>query len=127
MSERHWAERYIGIPYTEADCAALCAQVAAERFGLALPEPARCNSRGARDQQLAAALVEYLTPADSPADGHPVVMQQGRLSHVGLYCAIGDRGFVLHTLQTAGAAVITPIQRLERDGLTVTGHFRWSI
>lgn len=124
---RHWSERYVGMPYAEADCAELAARVQREVFGrvILLPSERRPGLRGLT-RQIETLKGDYATRTDSPADGDGVLMvSRGRIEHVGVYCEIGSAPYVLHAMRSAGQVVLHRARDLSHQGLTVEGYYQW--
>ncbi len=124
----HWSDAYIGRPYVvdEFDCAALAAEVARDRFGVAVCLPQRAAGLRATSQQIDELQDDFAEPIDRPQEGCPVLMRcRGRLSHVGVYCEIGGEPWVLHAMKNAGHVVRHRLRDLARVNLDVVGYFRW--
>ena len=144
----HWSSRYIGIPYCAhvacdrlrcpgMDCAELAAHVAREVFAVQVMLPTeRSRSLGERSRTIASLAADYAAPVADPADGDVVLMRKGRalgaesdpartLWHVGIYCALDTRPWVLHNTSTSGASTLVPVSRLSELGLWVEGYYRW--
>lgn len=122
----HWAARYVGLPYTEADCAALAARVLAEEFGKRVPVEAedRAPSALGRARQVEAAARQFVR-VEAPQEGDLVVMRcRGRPSHVGVLACVGGVDHVLHALKRQGSACLHKVRELPRLGLAVEGFYR---
>ncbi len=123
----HWAERYVGLPYSDYDCAALCVKVQRERFGktIALPTERGAGLRGV-SQQITDLQADFAERVDCPAEGDAVLMVgRGRLNHIGTLVFIRGSAHVLHALKNAGQAQLHRIHQLEAIGLSVEGYYRW--
>lgn len=125
----HWSQRYVGRPYAAGvyDCAALVEAVQREEFNRALSLPAE---RPAGWRSLSALIelqkANFAAPTTSPVDGDGVLMVgRGYLNHLGVYCVIGGRPWVLHNMKRAGAVVLHRARELERYGLRIEGYYRW--
>ncbi len=126
--EKHWAENYVGVPYSENDCAELCVRVQREVFGRVIRLPAgRAASVHGISHQIGSLKDNYAEPTESPADGDAVLMiGRGRLNHIGLYVMVNGVPHCLHALRGAGQVCLHRIRELPRQGLTLVGYFRWS-
>ena len=126
----HWSEAWLGRPYGEgeSDCAALVADVVAERTGRRLALPGRAAGLRGRDRQIAAA-AHAAVEAETPTDGDVVLMQlrdrrDGVGYHVGVYCELAA-AHVLHCL--AGMGVCRhPVAGIESRGYRVVGYYRFA-
>lgn len=122
----HWSESYIGRPYRpgDADCAQLAVTVQEHVFHrqVTLPLPQRWAALRHDPQQLAA---DYGIHTNDPQEGDAVVMRCGRGWHLGVYTRIGVEEWVLHATSAAGAAHLTRLRDLPRQGLKVEGFYRW--
>ena len=126
MGGTHWAARYVGLPYTEADCAALAARVLVEQFGKFTPVEAvdRAPSALGRARQVQAAAQAFVR-VERPEEGDLVVMHcRGRPSHVGVLARVGGVDHVLHALKNQGSACLHKVRDLPRLGLQVEGFYR---
>jgi hypothetical protein len=123
----HWSARYVGLPYAEADCAALAARVQHEVFGRAilLPYQREPGLRG-MSAQIERLKADFAKRIEAPIDGDAVLMQsRGRLDHIGIYCIIENEPWVLHSARNAGQAVLHRLRDLGTQGLTLEGYYRW--
>ena len=123
----HWSESFVGLPYAQADCAALAARVQREVVGrdLALPGERAAGLRGL-STQIVELKADYAEPVEIPRDGDAVLMvARGRLQHVGVYCDIDGSPWVLHAVRNAGQTCLHRLCDLSRYGLTVEGYYRW--
>lgn len=123
----HWSDRYIGLPYSEQDCAELAARVQREIFGRAIRLPSvRATSLRGLTRQIEALKDDYAQRTDRPVDGDAVLMvSRGRLEHIGVYCDIAGQAWVLHAMQNAGQVVRHPLRALAQQGLAIEGYYRW--
>ena len=122
---KHWSDDYLGTPYSEADCGQLAARVGVDLFNAAIPPHPEPTGPSAHAQALREVVHGSLVPADTPADGQPVVMTRGRFWHVGVACDIGGVWWLLHSLSNPGRAVRTRLNRVGDLGLKIQGHYRW--
>lgn len=123
----HWAERYVGHPYAQDDCAQLAARVNREVFGreIRLPVERAAGLRGLT-RQIEDLKAEVAARTDAPSEGDAVLMvSRGRLEHIGVYCEIGGAPYVLHALRNAGHACLHRLCDLDKIGLTLEGCYRW--
>jgi len=123
----HWSARYIGLPYAQCDCAALCEQVLREVFGREVHLPTdRAGSVFGLSRQIDNLQATYATPVERPHDGDAVLMRsRGRLNHIGLVCLIDGRIWVLHSQRNAGMVVLHREHALGNLGLQRVGYYAW--
>lgn len=122
----HWSDAYLGLPYAEADCAALATRVRLEVFGVPLPA-AQAEIRAAsplgRARQVQQALDGHRV--EQPEEGDLVLMHcRGRPSHVGVLARIGGIDHVLHAMKNHGSTCLHRLRDLRRIGLDVEGYYR---
>lgn len=131
----HWAEQYVGTPYTHLNCAQLVAHALRTHFDrddIALTlEGYKQHGEGTSERSAAikghkddvATRAEQLE--SGCGDGYGVVLQVGnRLQHMGLVALIHSRIYILHTTRKAGA-VLQPIDRMARV-YTIEGFYKWN-
>jgi len=123
----HWSDRYLGLPYAEADCAELAARVQREVFGREIGLPSeRDGGPFALSDRIAQHRGDYAEQVSRPRDGDAVLMRaRGRLNHIGVYCDIGGEGWVLHALRNAAQACRHRVTDLPRHQLELEGYYRW--
>jgi hypothetical protein len=122
----HWSQRYVGMAYAQADCAALFERVQREVFGrdVRLPSERASGIRGL-SRQIDAHRFEYAVPTAAPNDGDGVLMiGRGQLNHIGVYCLIDDHAYVLHAMRSAGYTVRHAVRELIHAGLRIEGYYR---
>jgi len=124
----HWSEPYVGLPYREADCAALAERVQRQVFNRALSLPAeRAAGLRGMTEQIDSLKADYAEPVAQPCDGDAVLMvARGRLQHIGVYCDIGGVPYVLHAVRNAGQTCLHRLADLGRFGLAIEGFYRWT-
>jgi hypothetical protein len=123
----HWSEQFVGLPYAQADCAALAERVQRQVFrrDISLPGDRAVGLRGLSGQ-IDALKADYAEKVETPRDGDAVLMiARARLQHVGVYCDIGGLPYVLHAVRNAGQTCLHRLCDLPRYGLTVEGYYRW--
>ncbi len=129
----HWAETYIGIPWsatgdgpTSYHCWAFVRHIQKRHFGRDLPgipnpEDVLAIARGFRDHPER----QRWEHVDSPENGDCVLMRQARYPiHVGVWLD-ADNGGVLHCSQEAGVAFQT-LNSLALNGWSVEGFYRFT-
>lgn len=130
----HWAEQYVGTPYTQLNCAQLVAHVLRthfERDDLALTlEGYKQHGEGTAERSAAIqghrgdVATRTEQPVDESGNGLGVVLQVGnRLQHMGLVAVVQGRIYILHTTRKAGA-VLQPLDRVARV-YTIEGFYQW--
>jgi hypothetical protein len=129
----HWAEHYIGIPWSATGdgpvsyhCWAFVRHIQKEYFGRDLPgipnpEDVLAIARGFRDHPER----QRWKLVNAPKDGDCVLMRQARYPiHVGVWLDT-DNGGVLHCSQEAGVAFQT-LNSLALNGWSVEGFYRFT-
>ena len=104
---RHWAERYVGLPYDQYDCAALCVKVMDEVFGREILFPVD-RPEGIREvsKKIDHGKHDYGIPTNNPEEGDAILMySRGRINHIGIICFINDQVWVLHAMRNVGHRV----------------------
>lgn len=125
--ERHWAESYVGIPYSECDCAQLCVRVQHQRFKKLLDIPL-IRPSGLREisDMISNLQDDFATIVAVPEEGDAVLMiGRGRLNHIGIACYIKNQLYVLHAMRSAGMTVLHNIVVLNSIGIDVEGYYKW--
>jgi hypothetical protein len=125
----HWSARYVGETYVVGtnDCAAFAVRVQQQMFGRDIHLPT-ARGLGARDwsKQIDALAEDYGIRTDTPVDGDAVLMRcRGHLSHIGIYCLIGNVPHVLHAMKNAGQVCLHRLRDLDKQGLWLEGCYRW--
>jgi len=123
----HWAESYVGLPYAEADCAALVAKVQREVFKnvVAIPHERASTVHGLSDQ-IIKQQPDVAVLIDKPFEGCAVLMKgRGRLNHIGVYARINNIGYVLHAMRSVKQAVLHKISELPNQGFELEGFYQW--
>lgn len=125
----HWCSRFIGIPYSEMNCAELVAHVLESQF--LRPDIAASlrgfpeHDMGARERTEAInqGWRQLADRVDVPQDGDGVILKIGsRLSHMGIFVDAPKGWHILHTVAERGS-VLEPVGNI----LTckVEGFYRW--
>jgi hypothetical protein len=133
----HWAEQYVGLPYTELNCAQLVAHALRTHFGrddiALLLEGYKQHGEGTAERSAAikshrsdvATRVDTQAVSLSELDGCGVVLQVGvKLQHMGLLAVINGGIYILHTTRKSGA-VLERIDRVARV-YKVEGYYQWN-
>lgn len=126
----HWSERYVGLAYVPGtlDCARLVERVLQEQFGrrdIHLPAPEHPDNL-AEGALVRDVLEDYVVRIEQPEEGDGVLMMaRGRPSHIGIFCLIGHRRYVLHALRQSGRVCLHTPAALARMWLPVEGYYRW--
>lgn len=125
--ERHWAESYVGIPYSECDCAQLCVRVQHQRFKKLLDIPLiRPSGLHEISDMISNLQDDFATIVAVPEEGDAVLMiGRGRLNHIGIACYIKNQLYVLHAMRSAGMTVLHNIVVLNSIGIDVEGYYKW--
>lgn len=127
----HWAEKYVGTPWTNRhNCCWLARKVLREEFGRDVHIPGTVVRRSLSQEQIYALLASELgTPVDEPEEPDCTLMRTkgDRVSahyHLGLYVAVGNEAWVLHSIENLGC-LFQPMERLRRMQLEVVRFYRW--
>lgn len=124
---KHWAVGYVGLPYSEYDCAELCAKVSLEQFNKIINLPtSRPDSFRGLSTLIDDNCDNFADKIIDVKEGDAILMiGRGRLNHIGIACFINKQLHVLHAMSNAGMAVLHNINALDNLGLTVEGYYRW--
>lgn len=124
---KHWAISYVGLPYSEYDCAELCVKVNLEQFNKTIKLPThRPNDFRGLSTLIDDNCDDFAEKVDDIKEGDAILMiGRGRLNHIGIACFINKQLHVLHAMHNAGMAVLHNINALSDLGLTVEGYYRW--
>lgn len=124
---KHWSQSYIGLPYSEYDCAQLCIKVQSEQFNRKIDLP---NYRP-RDLKKISEIIsdhkyDFADKIPNPIEGDGVLMiGKGRLNHIGIVCFINNQLYILHAMRNAGISVLHHINSLSSAGLKLEGYYKW--
>ena len=128
--QTHWSEKYVSIPYDEANCAELVHRVMFDRWGKSIYLPAENDWRSMSIGSAVEFAEHHGDRVFKPVEADIVLMSGvGRVdddtgSHVGIFVPPGGHRWVLHALEARGA-MLTPIMSLPRMFLCVEGFYRW--
>lgn len=124
----HWTDTFLGVPFDECDCVALCGRVA-EFLGVHqhLPAERPDASPWSYSRQLQKLMHDYVLPVvGDPREGDIALMKlRGRFCHVGVYCEPCGVKSILHTDQSHKSSVRIPIVRLRYRHIEIEGFYRW--
>jgi hypothetical protein len=120
-----WAEKWIGIPYSEGHCLDFVVRVLRDEFGIDKKMPALhehellcANIFDSRDSYS-----RRLDEGESLTDGLVVLMRPGAaVMHVGLLVLDGPEPAVLHNMRSHGSSVLQPL-RVMRRWMKVEGYY----
>jgi len=123
----HWAEHYVGLPYSDADCAELAAKVQREIFNKVIPMPSdRAENVHGLSHQIVKYQPDIAVQIDKPEEGCAVLMVgRGRLNHVGIFCSINNSDYVLHAMRSVKQTVLHRLSELPNQGFSVEGFYQW--
>jgi hypothetical protein len=121
-------ERYIGLPYDEAelDCADLAVLLQRDLFGKEISLPGRrqrMNAPAAAINRYSGELASRIE-REQLQDGDVIVFKDGTL-HIGTVFLLSDKAWVLHTTMTGGYSLLQPLSDLPGFGLRIEGYYRW--
>jgi len=123
----HWAESYVGLPYSQFDCAQLCVKVQLEQFSkkISMPEDRPKGVHGL-SYMIGDLQKDIATKTSEPKEGDAALMiGRGRLNHIGIVCFINEQIFILHAMRNAGITVLHNIISLDNIGLKLEGYYKW--
>jgi hypothetical protein len=123
----HWAERYVGMPYADANCAELAVMVRRDVFDHDISLPSAVDGGVfALSEQIASHQGDFAERTINPVEGDAVLMRScGRLNHIGVYCVISGQAWVLHAIKNAGQTALHRIADLEKINISIEGFYRW--
>lgn len=122
----HWSEKYIGMQWQEDsfNCADLAVLVQREQFGHeVLVEGAHSGDFSQLDAAIRAGINRAAIEVQIPQDGDGVLIRNGSLLHVGIYCEMAEPA-VLHNVHKAGV-VCHRVRDLKRYGFVIEGYYSW--
>lgn len=122
----HWSDQYLGRPWIAEsyNCADLAIEVQRDVFGrIAKIEGAHSGDMDVLDQAIRAELESAAILTYAPKDGDGVLLSNGSMLHVGIYCNMQEP-WVLHNVAKAGV-VRHRLRDLHRYGFTVEGYYQW--
>lgn len=124
---RHWAESYVGLPYSECDCAQLCVRVQKDEFNRHIGIPAdRPTGIRAVSEMIDDLQAEFAAQVSVPEEGDAVLMiGRGRINHIGTICFINGQEHVLHAMRNVRMTCLHKIVSLKAVGLSIEGYYRW--
>jgi len=119
---KHWSDDYIGLVYSEFNCAELAREIQATEFDRWLDMPVDTYQRN----RACDLLDDYGIRTNSPEDGDACVMTHAEKTkwHLGIVCVIAGQTWILHSLARAGSVRSRPYA-LERYGLEIEGYYKW--
>ena len=121
-----WAEKYLGLPYGEYNCAELVQLALKEQYDYDLILP-QLPSKAAEMHRTIMRQKELYKITDSPIDGTIVIMRMnGRMSHIGLYCVgKGMQNYILHAVQSTKHTILTSEKNLSRMAIKIMEFREW--
>lgn len=121
-------ERYVGLPYDEAelDCADLAVMIQRELFNKEISLPGRRQRMNAPAASINRYSGELATRIEREQlrDGDVIVFKDGTL-HIGTVFLLSGKAWVLHTTTTGGYSLLQPLSDLPGYGLRIEGYYRW--
>lgn len=127
---RHWAENYVGIPYSDFDCAELCEKIMSDRFGkiISLPKdrPKTLKETSKMIVDLTDDFACEIKNKNDIEEGDAVLMMgKGRINHIGIACFINNQTYVIHAMRSAKMTVLHNINSLKSVGIKLVGYYKW--
>lgn len=123
----HWSSKYVGKKYVqgEYDCTHMTVEVMRREFGLNVDLP---TERVPTDFGLSALIDKYkeayTVPTSKPKDGSIVLMKaRNRLNHVGVYCVIDGKPYVLHNQKNVGGVVLHKLRDLKNWNIVIDSFY----
>ena len=127
----HWSDKYIGLPYSDHNCAEFVAMVAFDHYNIDIVLPADMG-KYLRTQQkkINKHLFEYVDAQklDDPIDGAICLMHgRKRHCHIGITVIINKIPYVLHSMTGCNSVVRHRVIDLHKFNLKVEGFYQWLI
>ena len=132
MSDRHWTEQYLGLPYAPGgdspagfNCWGFFRWLQRQRFGIDVPEVAEPESLPRLLRKIPAAMAELgWAKTELPRTGDAVLMACTTYpSHCGIYVDDIPGGAVLHCVAGPGV-VLASMRHLEIADWTIVAFYR---
>jgi hypothetical protein len=119
----HWTDKYIGVPYSQYDCAEFVEYVARSELGLDTEFP-KTESRNLvkRNEALKGNLATFVTRITEPEDKQPVLMSIMGVFHTGLCAWINEEWWLLHNAADKKQSCLT---RLDVYQKYIVGYYRF--
>jgi hypothetical protein len=119
----HWTDKYIGVPYSQYDCAEFVEYVARSELGLETEFP-KTESRNLvkRNETLKGNLATFVTRIEQPEDKQPVLMSIMGVFHAGLCAWINEEWWLLHNAADKKQSCLT---RLDIYQKYIVGYYRF--
>jgi len=124
---RHWAESYVGLPYSDFNCAELCVKVCKEQFEKTINLPIdRSYNMHDESKKIIDLKDDFGISTVVPVEGDAVLMiGRGRLNHIGIVCYINGSLHILHAMRNVGITVLHNLLSLRHIGLKIEGYYKW--
>jgi len=121
-------QAYIGVPYSEKNCADLAIDIQREVFKKNIKEYERpeTNNIFELSQAIRRQLYDFTKPVKKPFEGALVLMRsRNRVNHIGTLFYQGKIAYVLHTSDAFGSSVVHKLNDLRRYQIEVVGFYQW--
>lgn len=120
-----WAEKWIGVPYSQAHCLEFVVMVLREEFGISKSMP-QLHQHAALCESVFSERDSYAERVEDGAqlkDGLVVLMRPGAdVMHVGLLVLDLPEPYVLHNTAAHGSSVLQPL-RMVRRWMKIEGYY----
>ncbi len=122
-----WFEKYIGLKYSDYNCAEISQLILKQEFdhNLVLPQmpkTAPFMHKMIQEQKL------LYSKSDKALDGSIVIMRQnGRMSHMGIACYFKSNLHVIHAVESFKMSVLTRESNLSRIAMKIMEFREWRI
>jgi len=125
----HWTQTYIGIPYSNMNCAELVVCIQREVFNrtmFRIPQP-QTENLFHYNYLMQKHMWNFLEEKKiEPHEGCCVIMKaMKRMCHVGVFTVINGKQYVIHSMDSFGSAVMHQIKDLWRHGIEIEGFHAW--
>lgn len=121
-------QKYIGIPYSKANCADLALMIQKNEFGkeyIDYEKPESTSPFG-YCRAVKKNIPNYLEERLIPINGCAVLLVcRGRLSHIGTYLNMNKTDYVIHTSERFKSSIMTPLHDLKKFGIEIQGFYSW--
>lgn len=121
-------KEYIGIPFSEKNCADLAIDIQREVYLKNVPDYERPEALTPFGYAYAIRkqLPDFTKQIEVEENGCLVLMRcRNRISHIGTLFYQGNVAYVLHTAEAFGSSVAHRLRDLSKYGYIVTGFYRW--
>lgn len=119
----NWTDKYIGVPYSEYDCAEFVEYVARKELGLDTAFP-KTETRNliTRNQTLKGNLATFVERTSEPEDKQPVLMSIMGVFHTGLCAYLNGEWYLLHNAADKKQSCLSRLADYQKY---IVGYYRF--